>query len=316
MRTLPVAAMAAAACLAGTALVPAAEPEAPPLEQAVQAMLSERDSKDALEAAIKKARELGATRQAALEARFLFHVDRREHDELAAMLPELVEQNKEFDLAQSEIFAVEEDWLAIIEYARALDALRRDDEAGFKEHITEAFWLSPGQGAAFAPHIENFRTRRAMRDVRVDFTRAFRTLDGGETTLADHANGRRAVLLHFFSPWSRESADTLSDYSATAGALRDHGILPATIVGDGGAEAVAETRALLDSADAPPPGPWLVDPGTPSLERRLRVRSAPTMVLVGMDGRVLFHGHPSEEALWEEIRGLAPGFRRPGTSGR
>jgi hypothetical protein len=318
MPTIPgtFAALVSAALWFGAPPAPAQSAEADDsgeaLERALQAMLTERESDEALQARIDRARELGATRQAVLEARFLYHVDRREDEKLAALLPRLVEQNARFELSESEIFAFEEDWLAILEYVRAIDALNREDGAGFKKHITEAFWLSPQQGGAYAGHIEKFRLDQAMRDLRIDFRRPLTSLHGETVELAGVIQDKPGLLLHFFSPWSRESAETLDEFAATARALEQAGIPVATILGETGPEAVTDTRELLRERADPVPGAWLKDAAEFSLNSRLRVQSAPTMVLVSADGRVLFNGHPAEPGLWEQIRSLAPSFERPG----
>lgn len=312
------AALVSAALLLGASPAPAqsADDSGEALRRALDAMLAERESDEALQARIDRARELGATRQAVLEARFLYHVDRREDEKLAALLPRFVEQSGRFDLSESEIFALEDDWLAVLEYVRAIDALNREDHAGFKRHITEAFWLSPQQGAAYAGHIEKFRLEQAMRDLRIDFSRPLTPLRGETVALADIIRDQPGMLLHFFSPWSRESAETLDEFAATARALERAGVPVATIVGETEPEALADTRALLGERAEPVPGAWLKDAAEASLHGRLRVRSAPTMVLVSADGRVLFNGHPAEPGLWDQIRMLAPSFERPGLPDR
>jgi len=280
------------------------------LEDALQLLLSERESPAALAAIIKTARELGASEQAIIEARFLYHVDRREDDQLAALLPELEQQAKVFKLAESEIFAVEEDWLAILEYVRAIKALEAKDEASFKKHITEAFWLSPQQGAAFAPHIERLRLEQAMKKVKVDFSLPLVDLNGASTQLQTLADGRKALLLHFFSPWSRECEESLPDFTASAKALEKAGIGVATIIGESMPEAIADTRAILE-ATPEPAGAWFIDHEQQPLARTLRIQSAPTMVLVELDGTVRFNGHPSNPEIWSVVQGMAPDFKRP-----
>lgn len=137
-------------------------------EEIMEQLFSERDSSEALAQAILSARKLGVSEQAILESKFLFHVDRAEDAELAKMLPQLLKQSEHFKLSESEIFGSEDDWLAIVEYVRAIAALQVGDKQAFKKHITEAFWLSPRQGAAFAPHIERLRLMDAMSEVEID----------------------------------------------------------------------------------------------------------------------------------------------------
>ncbi|MBB5350753.1 hypothetical protein HNR46_000981 [Haloferula luteola] len=283
----------------------------PTLREAVDLMLSERESQEALEAAIQRARDLGASEQSVLEARFLYCVDRREDAVIASLAPEFVSRRELFKLEDSEIFGVREDWLAVVEYTEAIACLQNNDKEGFKQHITEAFWLSPKQGAAFAPHIERLRLNEAMKQLRLDFSTSLETLEGTQTTLQSATEGKSALLLHFFSPWSRECEESLEDFAQTATALHDAGIGVATLVGESDPDTRADTLALLDALPSKPTGLWLMDRKKRSLTSLLRIQSAPTMVLVGLDGRILFNGHPSEDALWNEISRLAPEFKRP-----
>ncbi|MCU0794650.1 MAG: redoxin domain-containing protein [Akkermansiaceae bacterium] len=291
----------------------AEEAAAPPasLREAVDLMLSVRDSTEKLEEAIRTARDLGATEQAALEARFLFHVDRHEDEAIAALAPEFTKRKPLFRLEDSEIFGVEEDWLAVVEYVLAIAALEKGDRDGFKRHITEAFWLSPKQGAAFAPHIDRLRLEDAMKNVRVDLQQEKTSLDDRKLRLANILGERKALFLHFFSPWSRECEESLPDFATAAKALNAAGLAVATIIGESSPEVRQETLALLAATNSPPPGTWLLDDPSAPLARQLRVQSAPTMVLVSREGAVLFHGHPSDDGLWEAVSKIAPEFQRP-----
>ncbi|MFN5833018.1 MAG: hypothetical protein ACK459_04705, partial [Akkermansiaceae bacterium] len=107
-----------------------------PKEELMEQLFSERKSLEALEAAIKGARELGIPEQAILESKFLFHIDRAEDADIAKMLPQLLKQAEKFKLSESEVFGSEDDWLAILEYVRAISALQKGEKQEFKKHIT------------------------------------------------------------------------------------------------------------------------------------------------------------------------------------
>jgi hypothetical protein len=303
---------------AAIAQEPKAKPEEessdslPPKKAALERMLSERGTEAELEAAIAKAQELGVGDQAALEARFLYHVDRQEDDKLAAMLPEFQKRKSTFKLEESEIFAVREDWLAVVEYVEAIAALRKNDRDGFKKHITEAFWLSPRQGSAFAPHIDRLRMDEAMRDVKIEPTTKLASLFAGEEVeLAALTKDKKALLLHFWSPWNRECEASMPDFKVTATELQKHGIAVASLLADSTPDAIKDAKDIAADLGTPPPGAWLVDREKDSLHRLLRIQSVPSMVLVSSEGRVLFNGHPSEDRLWEALTKLAPDIKRP-----
>src|SRR5690606_6927618 len=119
-----------------------------------------------------------------------------------------------FKIENSQIFAVREDWLAVTEFVQALAALAESDHTTFKQHITEAFWLSPRQASAYAPYIDRLRLDQAMQAVKLDFTTIkLAPLEGGEAVELDRLmEGKQGLLLHFWSPWSRESEATMPDF--------------------------------------------------------------------------------------------------------
>ncbi len=304
--------------LAGSCLAQELKPEEdpyaglPPKRAALERMLSERGASATFEATVKKAREQGVGEQAILEATFLYLVDRREDDKLAALLPEFLKRRDNFKIDESEIFAVREDWLAVVEYVQAIAALLKDDRDGFKKHITEAFWLSPRQGSAFAPHIDRMRLDEAMRGVKIDPAAKLQPLFAGEpVALSSLTKDRKALLFHFWSPWSRECEDSMPDFKTTALQLGKHGIAVASLLFEATPDAIADAKAIVNALGAPPPGAWLVDRDKDSLHRMLRIQSVPSMVLVSPEGRVLFNGHPSEDRLWEALAAIAPEIKRP-----
>lgn len=309
--TLPF--FAAAIAIAETSeLTQPPEPGASPKEVALDNLLSERDSDKEFAAVIEAAQKAGVSAQAILEARFLYHVDRREDDAVAAMLPEVLKRRDEFKLADTAIFSVKEDWLAVVEYVQAMAALKQGDKNAFKSHITEAFWLSPRQASAFAPHIDRLRLDEAMRAVKIDFETKLAALDGGDAiALKSLVAEKKAMILHFWSPASRECEASLPDYSATARALGEKGVAMITILPEDSAQILTDARTMIRKDGASPAGAWLVDSKENPLARALRIQALPVFVLVSNDGRVLFNGEPSDDALWETLAKLDAKITRP-----
>jgi hypothetical protein len=294
----------------------AAEVAAVARQEALEKILSERESPAAFEKALAAARDAGVSEQAMLEARFLYHVDLGKDDAIAALLPDFLKHRANFKLADSAIFSVEEDWLAVIEYLQAVAALGKGDKDAFKRHITEAFWLSPGQAAAFAPHIERLRMEQSMALVEIDFALEATPLDGGQpVALSNFMHDNKAMLLHFWSPWSRECAEAMDDFSATAAILSANGIAVVSLLPPGVPALAADAREMLQRQHGKTAGAWLVDPENGSLARLLRVRRLPTMVIVSDAGKVLFNGDPSDELLWRTLRGIDARITRPQSMG-
>jgi hypothetical protein len=283
-----------------------------PKEEALEELLSERESKEALEKAEAKAREVGLSEQAILEARFLFHVDRAEDTEIAAMLPQFVERKKKFVLAESEIFASEDDWLAVIEYVHAIAAIGKGDKEGFKKHITEAFWLSPQQGAVFAPHIERVRLEDAMKDVQVEMTSAFKSImDESNASLGETLGERKGLLLYFWSPHSQECELTLGDFFLTASHLIEKNVAVASILPETSDKIIGDAKKMLTETEKEIPGAWMVDDKEKPISTLLHVRNVPVVVLISNQGRVLYNGHPTEEQFWKMLAVLNAEIERP-----
>jgi hypothetical protein len=304
---------AVALVLAATAAV-AAPDEPSARELAVEALLDERGNHEALAATIAKARAAQVSEQAILEARFLYHVDADDDAALVAMLPEFRARRTLFVPEESEIFAVEDDWLAVVEFIEAIAALHAGAHDEFKKHITEAFWLSPRQATAFAPHIERLRLAEAMAKLRLDLTLPLQPQGAGPAlTLAALVKDRKAIVLHFWSPLSRECEASMPDFVATSKELTAAGIpVVSILLGDhSDAKLLAAATALTAQAATESPAQWLRDHPQQPLARPLRIQQLPTMIVVAPDGRILFNGHPVDESLWTTLATLAPTLTRP-----
>jgi thiol-disulfide isomerase/thioredoxin len=308
--------------LAFTTVLPADEPSAPQCvsaeladgarQEALRKILSERGSAEDFGRALTSARDAGVKAQAILEARFLYQVDKGDDAAIAAMLPDFLKQRDAFKLEDSAIFSVEEEWLAVLEYVSAIAALVDGDKAGFKKHITEAFWFNPEQAAAFAPHIERMRMRDAMADLVIDLTLKPAPLSGGEATeIGALVKGKKALLLHFWSPWSRECVDAMPDFITTAGMLENKGFAVISLVQSGMPGVLEEAAEMARSHAGRDAGAWLIDPKNESLARQLRVRKLPTMIIISTEGKVLFNGEPADEKFWETLHGIDARIVRP-----
>lgn len=283
-----------------------------PREDALDSLLSERDSDQSFAAVIETARKAGVSEQAVLEARFLYHIDRREDDAIAALLPAFLKQREVFKIQDSAIFGVKEDWLAVVEYVQAIASLKKGDKDGFKSHITEAFWLSPRQASAFAPHIERMRLDEAMQAVRIDFETRLTALGGGDAVVLKNLMAdRKAMILHFWSPASKECEASLPDFVISAKALGEKGVAMASLLPEDSPELLTNARGMIRPLGGNPPGAWLIDHKESPLARELRVQTLPVFVLISNEGRVLFNGHPADDGLWDALKKIDPQIIRP-----
>lgn len=290
----------------------AGDPSAVRREAALDDLLAERESPEAFARAVEAARKQGVGEQAVLEATFLFHVDRREDARIAALLPEFLKRRDSFRLEDSAVFGYKEDWLAVVEYVQAIDCLGKGDREGFKKHITEAFWLSPRQAAAFAPHIERMRLDESMRSIQLDLGVALSPVAGGEpVSVAKLVDGRKALLLHFWSPFSRECEASMPDFAKSAAGFLTNGLAVVSLVPDDSPKLLEAAAGMIRGLDGKPCGAWLVDSKSKPFGIDLRVQSLPTMVLVSKEGRILFNGDPTDDAFWEALAAIDPAIKRP-----
>lgn len=262
--------------------------------------------------ALKHAGEANIHPQVLLEARFLHLVDMGDNAGLAAMAGELSNKSEDFDPETSEVFSTREDWLSIVHYTRALAALQQGDKAGFKKHITEAFWLSPRQGQAFAPHIDQLRLDEAMKSITLDPEKTLSYQENGQPArLGDLMSGHKATILHFWSPMSQEVMLNLPDFALTTQSCKQANIMVLSVLAGKYPDMLKDAEAIRkeDAADAQ--CAWLIDSDTKPLSSLLRVRDIPTMVIVSPEGKIIFNGHPSNKSFWEAIQKIAPDFKRP-----
>lgn len=292
-----------------------ATPQLSPRENAIQQLFEVREEK-LLSQAIIEARAQKIPEQTILEARFLYVVDKNALGELTSLIPELTEKTKTFELKNSQICSVKEEWLSIVEYAKALSALEKNDTTGFKKHITEAFWLSPQQAPAFAPHIEKLRLQVAMADLTLNLSLTFPATNNAEQiTLLDPSLDKeiKAILIHAWSPWSRECQASMPDFVTTSALLKKNKIKVLSLLPEKTESARRDAQKAISALSPAASGQWITDTTEAQLAYTLRVQSLPTMILVDPQGKILFNGHPSDPELWEKLAKLCPDLHRPDT---
>lgn len=277
-------------------------PTLPPKEAAMDALFAIPESQAQWDLAEAEARKQGVHEQTILEARFLYHVEHKNDQGIIELLPIWEKQEKAFTLDHSEIFATREDFLAVVEFARALKALGEKKREDFKKHITEALWLSPGQASAFTPYIENLRLSEHIQQTKIDLQTQLTDFDQkNPQTLKARLGENRGLLLNFWSPWSPDCDTAMVDLSSSCPSLEKEKIVLASILVDGRTEILAEAKEFLKEQKAPLPGPQWLDLTKDSLASRLRVTDLPTVVLLSPEGKILFHGRPGDPRLMEKI---------------
>ena len=286
--------------------------EAPNAQELIEILYNEREPK-AFEAAHAAALKKGIPQQIIVESRFLYIIDTGDNAAIAAYLPTLEAQALVYSPDESMAFPVRENFFAIIEYARAIDALEKKEIASFKKHITEAFWLSPAQSGFFGKLVDDVRLRQAMDQLTIDMKRTLAAQDPKEETktIKAHLGEAPAILLHFWSPWSRESIESMPDFYLTAATLKKNKIPSLSILPTSVPESQLEANQFIKDQKTKTSTPWLIDSSKNSLESAFRVQAFPTVVLLSKNGKVLFNGHPGSGSFWDELKAIAPDLKQP-----
>jgi thiol-disulfide isomerase/thioredoxin len=280
-----------------------------PSQEMMQKLFNPNSTSEELLATTKEASKAGVPRQQIIEAKLIWGLRKQDADWLMKILPEMKVLAENFDPAQSAGIKSADDIRAFIEYTQGLAAKAKNDEAGYKKHMQEAFWLSPSQAPVFAQTIETGRREAKMATMKLDLQLALTNSSGEATTLADQLAGKKAILLDFWASWCGPCMQLMPELKKKAEHLTKHGIVVAGMnKDDDKAEAVAEKVRSEQDINFP----WLIEPIERPFTKLLEINSIPCMVLVGPDGRVLFNGHPQDPALWSALQKLDPEIKAPG----
>ena len=296
-------------------LLTAQEPPDPQL--LIEQLFEQREPKS-FEEAYKKAIAGGVPMQTLVEARFLYIVDTGNNTDLAAYVPVLEEQARKFSLDDSIAFAVPEDFLAIVEYAKAIAAFEKDDHSTFKKHITEAFWLSPSQSVIFGKLVNEVRLKDAMEKLKIDMNRTLVSQDPAKPSkpLKEHLGESKVILLHFWSPWARESMESMEDFFLTAKELKKNKISAVSVLLSGAPESRNDGDDFIKQKKTADAASWLVDSPKGAMGSLLRIKALPSVVLLSKEGKVLFNGHPASDNFWRELKNIEAKIEQPSASVR
>jgi thiol-disulfide isomerase/thioredoxin len=275
----------------------------------MQRLFNPSATNEELVAAAKEASKAGVPRQQILEAKLIWGLRKQDAEWLMKILPELKVLAENFDPAQSAGIKSADDIRAFIEFTQGMDAKAKKDEAGYKKHMQEAFWLSPSQAPVFAQAIETDRREAKMATMKLDLQLALVTSAGEATTLADQLVGKKAILLDFWASWCGPCMKLMPELKKKAELLGKHGIVVAGMnKDDEKAESVAEKVRTEQDIEFP----WLIEPMERPYSKLLEIDSIPRMILVAPDGKVLFNGHPQDPGLWTALQKLDPEIKAPG----
>lgn len=282
--------------------------DAPDPRALMQQMFNPQATQEELLETLKEAGRAGISRQKVIEAKLIWGLRRQDADWLVKMLPELEILAKNFDPQDSAGLKSADDVRGFMEYAKALQALEKKDDAAFKNHILEAAWSAPGQAQLFFQLVEKTRREAKMANLKMDLSLVLTTSSGEATTLKDQLAGKKALLIDFWASWCGPCMQLMPALKKKAAELAPHDIV---VMGmnkdDENAESVAEKIRDEQGIEFP----WLVEPRERPFTQLLEIESIPRMVLVAPDGAILFNGHPQDPALYDALQKLDPAVKKP-----
>jgi len=275
-------------------------------EEILQQLFNTREAKE-FALATEAAKKSGVSRQVILEATFLYHIDLGEFDKIVALTEQFKQMLPNFDPKLSKIFSTKEDWLSVIEYGHALKALDEKNIPLFKKHIQEAFWLSPDKASAFAPHINQLHTRKAMEQVQLQLDQEiFQVDDEKPITIAELLEKKQALVLRFWSPWSQQVETYFPLTKNLAEQCNKNKISFASILINQEPQGIKDTLEIIDEVGKNFPSYWLADENNSSLTKLLRVTDLPTIVVISKEGKILYNGTLDNKKLWDILSKVDP----------
>ncbi len=284
--------------IAAAQAAPAQTPTPAQREQ-LQRLFNPENGVAEMQAALEAAAKAGLSEQVLLMAQMSWGLRRGDVSILTTLLPELERVAREFDASLAVGVRSVDELNGLIHYIKALAARQQGDEAAFKRHITEAFWLSPGSAQLFGQAVEALRREKLMASLRLDLDVVLTTSEGEATTLRDQLGGSKALLVDFWASWCGPCLALMPELRKKAAELAPHGIVVAAMNTDAeNAEALADKIRREKDMTLP----WLVEPEDRPYSSALEVTSIPAMALVTPDGKVLFFGHPQNPELWDALR--------------
>jgi len=276
-------------------------------QETVQKLFSKEATLEEFTKAADEAKKAGAPAQLIAEAKLVWGLRHKDSAFLAKSLPDLEAAAATFKKEESAGLGSVEEFKALISYIKALDAAGKGDEAALKEHISEAFWLSPEQAPLFAETITFFRTQAKMAKVTVDMKLSITHSDGKNTSLADVLGKNKAVLLDFWASWCGPCMNLMPETRKIAEALGKHGVVVAGMNTEGDEAIAQKVRSEKEMKGVT----WLVEPKAKPFSDQLEITSIPRMVLVSPQGKVLFNGHPQDKSLWAALKNVDASIEAP-----
>ena len=247
---------------------------------------------------LERARSLGASRQLLVEARMLFHIVNQDYDGLTPYLPEIDKETENWVPDESKIFRDTESYQGMRSAIHAYDAQSKNDLDAFEKYSKNAFWLDPRLAPLLSTWIRDYRRDNVISNLQVPLDMTIQFSNGRTTTLGSLVKKKKALLLDFWATWCVPCIALMPELAKKVEILEPQGVLVAGM----NTESVKKAEQFRKQENIN--FTWLVEPDNNPLSRLLMIDSIPRMVLIDVNGHVLFHGHPNDPSLKDALANL------------
>mgnify|MGYP003920222621 CR=1 FL=1 len=272
-----------------------------PEDLIIRLMEASRNPEADFELVLNEAKEAGVEAQVLLEAQVSSALSQGDLLRLFSFIPVLESVKKDWVFEINRGFPTENEFDGFLAGLKTLKALRLDnDMAAFEQFAKETFWKSPNWAETFGiiAEITEIRNGEAMErylaNLKIEPSVTFSDLEGKAIRLGEMLEGNKAVLIDFWASWCGPCIAAFPGLKETAEKLSPQGIYVAAVNVDE-ADPVTKAKEVKESHGMNLP--WLIDAAEDSLYRMLMVDSIPRAVLIGLDGGILFNGHPADPLL-------------------
>jgi len=216
------------------------------------------------------------------------------------MIPVMEQHADEFVVGAGGFFSNRSQVYGLIENLKALRANDAGDWEAFESHVKEGFWKSPelsnmfGMARLVSERHESLAQNEAMQNIRIPMDLEILSVDGTTTTLAQVAQGKKAVLLDFWASWCGPCIMLMPELKNKADVLPSQGVFVAGMNTDR-SDPLKHAREVQEKHGMDMP--WLIEPASSPFSSALAINSIPRMILLSPDGKVLFNGHPMSPEL-------------------